>query len=134
MIKDFKFGDSVDDQQVGCLWQGTHVLSVSLSGKISYLNVTNEGNNIQRTVKGHTKSVTALQVAGSNIFSGSHDGLIIHWDANTGNMDSVATNESVAQHTNQVNSMSYDAVSNTLVTSALDDTVKFIDAQRFVYT
>lgn len=32
-------GSTVDDQQVGCLWQGSYLLSVSLSGFINYLDV-----------------------------------------------------------------------------------------------
>ena len=34
-------GTQVEDQQVGCLWQGSHLLSVSLSGFINYLDVNN---------------------------------------------------------------------------------------------
>ena len=132
MLREFKLGDAVDDQQVGCLWQNGHVLSVSLSGKINYLNINDGG--ILRTVRGHTKSVTALAVANTTIFSASHDGLIIHWNAATGDMGAVATNESINQHSNQVNSMAFHGLSNTLVTCGLDDTIKFIDTQRFVYT
>ena len=34
-------GSQVEDQQVSCLWQGEHLLSVSLSGFINYLDVNN---------------------------------------------------------------------------------------------
>lgn len=34
-------GSQVEDQQVGCLWQGSYLLSVSLSGSINYLDVNN---------------------------------------------------------------------------------------------
>lgn len=34
-------GSQVEDQQVGCLWQGSYLLSVSLSGAINYLDVNN---------------------------------------------------------------------------------------------
>lgn len=34
-------GSSVEDQQVGCLWQGSYLLTVSLSGFINYLDVNN---------------------------------------------------------------------------------------------
>jgi len=92
---------------------------------------------ILKTLKGHSKSVTALDVANINsdspiIFSGSHDGLIIHWDSKSGIMDSVQ-NGSVGQHKNQVQSMKYDSISNTLVTCSLDDTVKFVDVSSFKY-
>ncbi len=34
-------GTQIEDQQVSCLWQGPHLLSVSVSGFINYLDVDN---------------------------------------------------------------------------------------------
>ena len=34
-------GKTVDDMQVGCLWQGDSILTVSLSGFINYLDLNN---------------------------------------------------------------------------------------------
>ena len=39
--REFKMGSDVLDQQVGCLWQDSYLLSVSLSGYINYLDVNN---------------------------------------------------------------------------------------------
>lgn len=41
IFSEFKFGNDVMDQQVSCLWQGQHLLSVSLSGFINYLDLNN---------------------------------------------------------------------------------------------
>ena len=42
LVKDFVMGTEVEDQQVSCLWTTTgHMLSVSLSGFINYLDVEN---------------------------------------------------------------------------------------------
>ena len=41
VCSEFKMGSAVEDQQVSCLWQGPHLLSVSLSGFINYLDVNN---------------------------------------------------------------------------------------------
>ena len=38
---EFKMGSQVEDQQVSCLWQGSYLLSVSVSGFINYLDVNN---------------------------------------------------------------------------------------------
>ena len=38
---EFKMGSKVEDQQVSCLWQGSNILSVSVSGFINYLDVNN---------------------------------------------------------------------------------------------
>ena len=39
--REFSMGNNVEDQQVGCLWQGPHLLTVSLSGYINYLDINN---------------------------------------------------------------------------------------------
>ena len=128
LVKEFSFGNTVDDQQVGCLWQGTTVVTVSLSGFINYLDVTSPGNSILKVVKGHSKSITALVAGNGVLFSASHDGLIIRWNAETGEMDSIKGN----QHKNQVQQL---AISNgTLVSCAYDDSLKFIDTISNQYT
>jgi WD40 repeat protein len=38
VVNEFKIGDDIKDQQYGCLWQNNDILSVSLSGKINYLD------------------------------------------------------------------------------------------------
>lgn len=128
-----KFGDSLDDQQVGCLWTAHHTLTVSLSGHINYINPLSD-NYIVKRLKGHNKSITALEVAGeSTIVSASHDGLVCHWDANTGDMDTVHDDRGVHQHKNQVQAMRYDPVNGLIVTCGYDDMLKFVDAKDFRY-
>ena len=34
----FTIGTTIDDQQLGCLWSGNYMLSISLSGNINYLD------------------------------------------------------------------------------------------------
>lgn len=131
-MRTYKFGDQVDEQQVGCLWQNEHILTVALSGNISYLNF-NEDNALLRTVKGHSKSITALEVTKDLMFSGSHDGLIIYWDIETGKMDSIKS-VNVKAHTNQVQALRHSKVTNELISIGLDDTVKFISLDDFKYT
>ena len=41
---EFKMGTAMTDMQVGCLWQGDNILSVSLSGHINYLDPLNPGS------------------------------------------------------------------------------------------
>ncbi|CAF4434808.1 unnamed protein product, partial [Rotaria magnacalcarata] len=36
-VQTYPFGTDLKDQQVGCLWSGNHIISVSLSGQIAYL-------------------------------------------------------------------------------------------------
>lgn len=49
-VTTFNMGADVLDQQLGCLWQKNHLLSVSLSGYINYLDRNNPDRPL-RTVK-----------------------------------------------------------------------------------
>lgn len=57
-------GSQVEDQQVGCIWQDSYLLSVSLSGYINYLDVNNP-----------SKPLRVLKVR----WSGPH-GFVSKWD------------------------------------------------------
>lgn len=41
IVSTFNMGSNVLDQQLGCLWQKDHLLSLSLSGYINYLDKNN---------------------------------------------------------------------------------------------
>ncbi|KTG05546.1 hypothetical protein cypCar_00030428 [Cyprinus carpio] len=49
-VTTFNLGSDVLDQQLGCLWQKNHLLSVSLSGYINYLDRSNPDRPL-RTIK-----------------------------------------------------------------------------------
>jgi len=126
VVTDFNMGSDLLDQQVSCLWQGNHLLSVSLSGFINYLDRNNPSKPL-RIVKGHNKSITALAIhadPGSShrtIYTGSHDGCLTHWDAETGENDRC----SGSSHTNQISDMVLDAAN--LYSCGLDDTLRIVD-------
>ncbi|KFO25761.1 WD repeat-containing protein 1 [Fukomys damarensis] len=79
VVSTFPMGSTVLDQQLGCLWQKDHLLSISLSGYINYLDKNNPSKPL-RVIKGHSKSIQCLAVhrngGKSYIYSGSHDGHI----------------------------------------------------------
>lgn len=141
MLKEYKFGNAVEDQQVGCLWQGNNLITVALSGNISYLNFNAESGTdgtVLKTIKGHNKSITALEVAHLNsgeklMLSGSHDGLIIYWNCATGDMEQIQSGN-VKGHTNQVQGLRYNKLTNEVVSIGLDDSCKFISLDEFKYT
>lgn len=68
---------SFDLFQVSCLWQGEHLLTVGLSGFISYLDKNNPSKPL-RVLKGHNKPITAMAVSEDKkkIYTGSHDGFV----------------------------------------------------------
>ncbi|KAI4472462.1 hypothetical protein M0802_016799 [Mischocyttarus mexicanus] len=129
LISEFNMGTTVDDQQVSCLWQGDHLLTVSLSGFINYLDVNNPSKPI-RIIKGHNKPITVLTLSPdrSSIYTGSHDGYITSWNAETGENDRVRGNG----HGNQINGMK--ATKNILYTAGIDDTLRSVDIENCAYS
>ncbi|KAL3274190.1 hypothetical protein HHI36_015607 [Cryptolaemus montrouzieri] len=128
MVSEFVMGTTVDDQQVSCLWQGPHILTVSLSGFINYLDINNPEKPL-RIIKGHNKPITVMTLSEdrSTIFTGSHDGFVTTWDATTGENNRVEGKG----HGNQINGMK--AHNGTLYTCGIDDSLKQIDIEGNTY-
>lgn len=57
-VTTFLMGDEVEDQQLGCLWSGEYMISVSLSGYINYLDPRSP--HPVRVIKGHNKPITKM--------------------------------------------------------------------------
>lgn len=129
LITEFIMGDNVDDQQVSCLWQGEHLLTVSLSGFISYLDV-NDPTKPLRIIKGHNKPITTLGISDdhSTIYTGSHDGAVTNWNSGNGVNDRVAGNG----HGNQLNGIR--AFGDYVYTIGIDDTLRQINIEGNTYT
>ncbi|KAK3908482.1 Actin-interacting protein 1 [Frankliniella fusca] len=129
VVTEFLMGTQVEDQQVSCLWQGEHLLTVSLSGFIAYLDPKNPDKPI-RVVKGHNKPITVLALSPDRetIYTGSHDGYVTSWSAKTGENDRIQGNG----HGNQINGMC--TVGTHVYTCGIDDSVKQIDATSKTYT
>ncbi|KAJ3120923.1 WD repeat-containing protein 1, partial [Irineochytrium annulatum] len=78
-VSSFGFSDApgaIEDQQVGCLWSGKHIITLSLSGDINYLDRSSSSGRPARVVRGHQKAITALTVRPDKgtFVSGSYDG------------------------------------------------------------
>ncbi|KAI8394283.1 WD40-repeat-containing domain protein [Radiomyces spectabilis] len=113
--------NAVDNQQVGNLWQGDHLLSVSLSGEINYLD-KNSGT-ISRSIDGHTKAITALAVSSDDtLFTGSYDGRVYAWNYGSAGDKTMAVHMEGDGHSNQVTSIAIK--NNTLISAGMDDTVR----------
>ncbi|XP_071372656.1 WD repeat-containing protein 1 isoform X2 [Centroberyx affinis] len=131
-VTTFNMGADVMDQQLGCLWQKDHLLSISLSGYINYLDKNNPDRPL-RTIKGHSKSIQSLTVHKNEgrtyIYSGSHDGHINYWDAETGENDDFVGKG----HSNQVSKMVVDEA-DQLVSCSMDDTVRYTNINKKEYS
>ncbi|XP_055903622.1 actin-interacting protein 1 [Eupeodes corollae] len=129
LITEFVMGTTVDDQQVSCLWQGEHLLTVSLSGNISYLDV-NDPTKPLRVIKGHNKPITVLGLSDdrSTIYTGSHDGVVTNWNSGSGVNDRI----SGAGHGNQINGIA--AWEDFVYTCGIDDSLRKISVEGNTYT
>jgi WD40 repeat protein len=118
-LSTFTFGDAVEHQQLGCLWQREFLISISLAGDINYLDRANPGRP-SKIIKGHNKFITALAYDRVNgyMYTGSYDAVIIRWDLATGE----TTPMSGQGHTNSITRMHVQA--GSLVTIAMDDSAR----------
>jgi len=84
VVNDFQMGTEVGHQQLGCLWQNDHLLSIGLNGFINYLDPNT--NSTIRSVHGHTKNINCMTVhkASNSVVTGDYDGNVCSWDAVTG--------------------------------------------------
>jgi len=131
-VTTFNMGPDVMDQQLGCLWQKDHLITISLSGYINYLDKNNPDRPL-RTIKGHSKSIQSVTVhkneGRTTIYTGSHDGHINYWDSETGENEEFPGKG----HTNQVSKMVVDDAGQ-LVTCSMDDTVRFVNLNKKEYS
>jgi WD repeat-containing protein 1 (actin-interacting protein 1) len=129
LIVEFPMGSNVDDQQVSCLWQGEHILSVSLTGFINYLDPSNPTKPL-RIIKGHNKPITAMTLSDDHsiIYTASHDGAVTNWNSGNGLNDRI----NGVGHGNQVNSVR--SHGDFVYTCGIDDSLKQISLEANTYT
>lgn len=108
----------VDNQQVGLVWEGDFLVSLSLCGNLNYWDPRASQNPTQ-VVVGHQKGITSLdKLDSTTLVSGSYDGKILLWPKLSGipmYLPSLA-------HTNQITGFSVN--SKFLASAAMDDLVK----------
>lgn len=128
LVSEFQMGNDVEDQQVSCLWQGQHMITVSLAGHITYLDPANPSKP-KRIVKGHNKPITVMTVGRNRdtLYTGSHDGIVTCWDVATGTNDRIRG----TGHGNQINGMV--TVGDSIFTCGIDNSVKEIDTMNKTY-
>ena len=68
---------AAEDMQVGVVWTGNTIISLSLRGELTYLDAANLASP-KLVVRGHNKNITALacDAAGGVLVSASYDGIL----------------------------------------------------------
>ncbi|KAF4977828.1 hypothetical protein FZEAL_5671 [Fusarium zealandicum] len=129
VIQTWRFGQdaSVGDQQVGVVYLPGRtdglIISLSLEGHLTYLA---EGKSEPlRVVNGHGKGITALSTGsngtGADLWSGSFDGRVCHWDVKSG----LATIADGQAHSNQV--AQFATADGKAFSAGWDDTLRIVD-------
>ncbi|OLL24980.1 putative WD repeat-containing protein [Neolecta irregularis DAH-3] len=115
----FSATPSPTHQQVGNVFAGSQMISLSYDGTINYLDRSSAKPT--RNISGHQKSITALGISqdSNTIFSGSYDGRICLWDTAFGSAR--ASNA----HTNQV--IQVEGNETVVYSVAMDDTFRSMD-------
>ncbi|TKR81028.1 hypothetical protein L596_014973 [Steinernema carpocapsae] len=118
--KTFTFGNAVEDQQLAILWLKTALISVSLAGFISYLDL--ETGSTAKTIKGHFKPITAATLSCDKewLFTADFEGNITRWNVKTGESERVAP----VVHKSQVSGLGISS-EGLLVSTGWDDTIAF---------
>jgi len=128
LLQTFKFGNDMNDQQLGCLVVGDELLSINLLGTITYLDRLNP-DVPKRVVLGHNKLITAIAYdqASDRIYTSDFAGYIIEWNPSTG-ANSTFTGPA---HTNQIQKMK--VLGGKLLSISFDDTIKItsLDSKEY---
>jgi WD40 repeat protein len=123
----FKFGEALEDQQLGCLWQGNTLLSINLNGDISYL--TPDVERPTKVLMGHSKSIEAMVYNSQNdhFYTADREGRIIGTDRLT------AANCAFSGPAHKTKVCGLAVSNNTLYSISLDDTLKAtpLDSRAF---
>ncbi|KAJ2098334.1 WD40 repeat-like protein [Coemansia sp. S100] len=109
-------------QQVGNLWAGEHIISLSLSGDINVLEMGNE--RPVRVITGHQKAITAAALTPSGtLYTGSYDGKLCTWDF-TGHAQTVEGPKNEAKPEDMV------ACGDAVAMGFIDDVVRFAEGSK----
>jgi len=79
-----EMGKEINDQQLGCLWAGDFVVSVSFSGDINYLDFNS--NAVTKVLRGHQKSIETMEVKSGKVYTSSFEGRSSIYDAESGDV------------------------------------------------
>lgn len=114
-------------QQVGCIWHKEHLITVSLSGAINFLDRANPSTPL-RTLAGHTTTLSALAVDSSrhHVYTSSANGAVYRWNPDTNELMSLAR---VGDGAANVSGLGFLTSSNSVVTTSFDDVVRVCSSE-----
>ncbi|XP_052831609.1 actin-interacting protein 1 [Octopus bimaculoides] len=128
LIKEFVFGKTLEDMLVSCIWIGNSIITVSLSGFVTYLD-RNCPEKPLRVLKGHNKPITALATTPDRklVFTGCSSGHINIWDLVNGLDDRIVGKP----HQSQIQDLVVSG--DNLISISMDDTIRFTSISSMQY-
>lgn len=124
VVQSWDFENTPENQQVGVVFAGKVIISLSLSGDLNYL--TEGSSKPKLVINGHQKSITALTPSTTGgLYSGSYDGRVVQWSP-----DGVTTTVSGPGHTNLVAALAGDHAGNQW-SIGWDDKLRRIENTEF---
>ncbi|GAB1607841.1 actin-interacting protein 1-like [Argonauta hians] len=129
LIKEFPFGKNLEDMLVSCIWIGNHIITVSLSGFITYLDKDCPEKPL-RVIKGHNKPITAMTTSADRkmVFTGCSAGQINYLDLVSGLDNRVAGKP----HNSQIQDLTVSG--DILISVSMDDTIRFTSTASMQYS
>ncbi|KAJ1992476.1 WD40 repeat-like protein [Coemansia spiralis] len=123
---------SPDHQQVGNLWAGEHIISLSLSGDINVLKM--DAAEPVKVVYGHQKSITAASLTQSKLlYTGSYDGRLCVWDFSARPSSAPLGVAALVQgSTGDTRPEDAAAAGDLVAFGFLDDTLRFVENSAIV--
>jgi len=115
------FGKDVEQQQLGCLWQGNYLVTLSFNGDLNYLDV-NDMSKPCKVIKGHQKLLTSFahHPSSNSCLTGSFDSVVTKWNMATGESTSFGK-----IHNNEITKLHISG--DTAISCSKDDTVAITD-------
>ena len=126
-------GNAVEDQQLGCLWSGEYLISVSLSGFINYLD-PRDPSKPSRVIGGHNKPITRISkgcndASNPTVLTAGSDGRVVEWTVADGRTR-VVQGEG---HGAQVNGLCPSSGVSKVATVGIDDCLRVFDQDLAKY-
>jgi WD40 repeat protein len=126
----FNFGNGVEDQQVGALWIGDHLLTVSLSGCINYLDPASPAQP-KRVLHGCNTGISslALNPGAALAFVSEIEGRVTRWD-----LKSCASAWSDSRNGVAIHASALSADQKLLYVVGADDSLRALDCASMRFT
>ncbi|VDD76022.1 unnamed protein product [Mesocestoides corti] len=89
LLSEYAFEDKLENMQLGCVWTVGKIVSIGLSGALTYFDVADDCSALDRptgVMFGHSRPIQRVSYSTSSdqLITVSYDGLMVRWNLATG--------------------------------------------------